>query len=74
MKAKVTQPCPFCGRAGEIWIWSEWALTYYRYWCKCQWCDACGPMRESREGAIAAWETRVTPKEESCQKVEKLEL
>jgi len=51
-------PCPFCG--GD-----DWTARAFQcgdsYYVRCNDCEAEGPPADSRNGAIIAWNARVTP-------------
>ena len=48
--------CPFCGKdATEVKHSGNWG-----YFVRCK-CTAVGPGRNTKEGAIEAWNTRVEP-------------
>lgn len=55
------KPCPFCGDDEELRVEADKACA-----CPCYWWVVCGACScrvaaESREGAIAAWNTRAAP-------------
>lgn len=50
------KPCPFCGGEASIACGSVMSLSR---WIECEVCQAEGPLEESNESAIGAWNRRV---------------
>ena len=61
MSEEKLKPCPFCG--GEAYIQSAF-YDYMHYWCICEVCKAGAyaksPDDDTAEGAIKAWNTRIS--------------
>jgi Lar family restriction alleviation protein len=47
-------PCPFCGGDAQ----TDFIEHIFSYLIECYVCDAQGPICETKEEAIAAWNTR----------------
>ncbi len=46
--------CPFCG-ATEVCLSERWLGYHPEYYVDCLVCDGRGPIRDSREEAVEAW-------------------
>ena len=49
------KPCPFC-KSEDVYLVSETEIEYN--WVYCKNCEAAGPMKETEEEAIEAWNRR----------------
>ena len=56
-KMKPIKACPFCGH--DAVIEETWIADYFWVQCQFKQCHGTGPYRKTREGAIAAWNSRV---------------
>lgn len=56
MNEKTIKPCPFCGGKAEIYGGrASNGEPLYWVWCGCH---ANGPIKRTRQGALAAWNKR----------------
>jgi hypothetical protein len=53
------KPCAWCQSAAIPLV--QTGATLSEWFLECRDCGACGPTRDNREAAIAAWNTRVPP-------------
>ncbi len=54
------KPCPFCGGDDKL---AEVIFNKLWHCIQCYRCNADGPLKDSREGANAAWNTRYEEKD-----------
>ena len=57
---KGLKSCPFCGMDNPDWCDDEiGSITWFYIQCRSSDCQANGPMEQTKDGAIAAWNKRI---------------